>query len=917
MSALLKTRSASRSGRSTIRKRILAIAFVPSVVFLLAGSAISGYLIYDAVQVRSFATNVHDAAEPAGRFFAAVRAERRLTLQEIAGSRSLGAQLQKSRAATDTTAQRQAQALNDVTGSAPESVVESIEATFRQVQRLPGFRQRVDNGAVTLQEAYEYYNGIIDEYVHGLNSVARETPSAETAYMRLMAMPLFTASDSMSRGDALAASGLSGGGLTEEEFRSYISEVGAYHSALEQAVPEMIPQVRGQYDQLVSSEAWDTLLTVENAFLRGNQNNLPVPEAQWREAASEVSGTLWALYVQQSTDATNLAVDEADETLATSIAAGVAVLLISAAAFFFSWRLSNQLIYRLTTLRAETLDIAEDQMPRLVERVRGGDQVDLSSEMSYLEYGQDEIGQVADAFNKAQQTAVAAAVDEAKTREGTQRVFLNIAHRSQVIVHRQLQALDAAERKQEDPDQLDMLFRLDHLSTRARRNAENLIIMGGEQPGRQFRNPVAITDLVRGAVAETEDYKRVTMGKLPATAVAGPVVGDLVHLLAELIDNATSFSPPQSRVEVRGELVGRGAVVEVEDQGIGLEQEELDRLNETLRNPPDFSFMALSEEPRLGLFVVARLAAKHGLTVTLRESAYGGTRAIVLVRTDLLSDVAEKGKSVSEAESKSEGDVPERGAIPALSRRPRPLPKSPGQVNGSHDGPAVPTAEAADDDRTDERSGGTGDGPGTGTGRGTGRSSSTTETATLTGTTTNSDGGTGNSAADTAALPGIPSGVNGTGTNGHVDSGYVGGARPGSTGAAPGADGPAGNGAEQDDGNGRETDGTPGDLASRLSGEPAGDSEVTMTMPAATGWHQSEAPRDEAAEQGQDRPGLPRRGGAAQDPQAPQGADPRSHRGAPSENQAPPQRETQVQRDAHPQQPAPPAGQPQAHAQPQ
>ncbi|WP_084789303.1 sensor histidine kinase, partial [Saccharomonospora iraqiensis] len=697
MSALLKTRSASRSGRSTIRNRILAIAFVPSIVFLLSGSAISGYLIYDAVQVRSFATSVHDAAEPAGRFFAAVRAERRLTLQEIAGSRSLGAQLQESRAATDTTAQRQAQALNDVTGSAPESVVESVEATFRQVQRLPGFRQRVDNGAVTLQEAYEYYNGIIDEYVHGLNSVARETPSAETAYMRLMAMPLFTASDSMSRGDALAASGLSGGGLTEEEFRSYISEVGAYHSALEQAVPEMIPEVRGQYDQLVSSEAWDTLLTVENAFLRGNQNNLPVPEDQWREAASEVSATLWGLYVQQSTDATNLAVDEADETLATSIAAAAAVLLVSAAAFFFSWRLSNRLIHRLTALRAETLDIAEDQMPRLVERVRGGDQVDLSNEMSYLEYGEDEIGQVADAFNKAQQTAVAAAVDEAKTREGTQRVFLNIAHRSQVIVHRQLQALDAAERKQEDPDQLDMLFRLDHLSTRARRNAENLIIMGGEQPGRQFRNPVAITDLVRGAVAETEDYKRVTMGKLPATAVAGPVVGDLVHLLAELIDNATSFSPPQSRVEVRGELVGRGAVVEVEDQGIGLEQEELDRLNETLRNPPDFSFMALSEEPRLGLFVVARLAAKHGLTVTLRESAYGGTRAIVLVRADLLSDVAEKGKSVSEADSKSEGDAPERGAIPALSRRPRSLPKSTGQVNGSHDGPGVPTADAADD----------------------------------------------------------------------------------------------------------------------------------------------------------------------------------------------------------------------------
>jgi hypothetical protein len=230
-------------------------------------------------------------------------------------------------------------------------------------------------------------------------------------------------------------------------------------------------------------------------------------------------------------------------------------------------------------------------------------------------------------------------VDEAKTREGTSKVFLNIAHRSQVLVHRQLKALDEAERKQEDPDQLDLLFKLDHLSTRARRNAENLIILGGERPGRQWRNPVALADLIRGATGETEDYTRVKVGKMPELAVNGPAVGDLIHLLAELLDNATSFSPPTSRVEIWAEVVGRGVVIEVEDQGVGIEQEQADELNATLKNPPDFSVMALSVEPRLGLFVVAQLAARHGITVTLRESAYGGTRAIVLVRSELLSPV--------------------------------------------------------------------------------------------------------------------------------------------------------------------------------------------------------------------------------------------------------------------------------------
>jgi hypothetical protein len=274
-----------------------------------------------------------------------------------------------------------------------------------------------------------------------------------------------------------------------------------------------------------------------------------------------------------------------------------------------------------------------------VEKVRSGADVDVDDSLKLLDHGRDEIGEVAEAFNKAQQTAVSAAVQEAKTREGTNKVFLNIAHRSQVIVHRQLKVLDEAEREQEDPTQLEMLFQLDHLSTRARRNAENLIILGGGQPGRRWRNPVSLNELARGAAAETEHFSRVDIAKLPQRAVNGQVVGDLVHLLAELIDNATSFSPPESRVEVRGNIVGRGVVLEIEDQGLGIETARVEELNSMLANPPDFGIMALSAEPRLGLFVVARLAARHGISVSLRESAYGGTRAIVLVRAELLGDV--------------------------------------------------------------------------------------------------------------------------------------------------------------------------------------------------------------------------------------------------------------------------------------
>jgi signal transduction histidine kinase len=156
-----------------------------------------------------------------------------------------------------------------------------------------------------------------------------------------------------------------------------------------------------------------------------------------------------------------------------------------------------------------------------------------------------------------------AAVTEAKTREGVWAVFLNIAHRSQTVVHRQLEILDKAEHQQEDPDQLQMLFELDQLATRARRNAENLIILGGEQPGRRWRSPVPLMDFVRSAFAEAEDYTRVDLSRLPGVTIVGNVVADLIHLLAELVDNATAFSPPESPVTVMGNIVGNGAVVEI------------------------------------------------------------------------------------------------------------------------------------------------------------------------------------------------------------------------------------------------------------------------------------------------------------------------------------------------------------------
>ncbi|HKS48051.1 MAG TPA: nitrate- and nitrite sensing domain-containing protein, partial [Amycolatopsis sp.] len=628
----------TRRGRS-IRTRVLAIAFVPSVALLVSGLALVSYLVSQAVEARSFISKVHDAATPGVKFFATVRTERQLTLTDLASRGGVHSQLVQARAATDATAAQMTSVLAALADQAPDRVKASIARTAANMARLPEFRAQVDSGKTSLLDAYGFYNRIIDEFTEGLNGVAERSPDAETAYLRVTAMPLFAAADAMARGDALAAAGLAGGGLGNDEFRTFVSVVGSYHAGFDSQVPEMIPSVKQKYDALRAGPAWATLTTVENSVLGGNRTTLPVPQQQWRDSANQVAGALTNLYIEQSSNATQVEIDTGNRMLLTSILAGVAALLLSVVVSIIAWRLSSRLVQRLTRLRRETLEMADTRLPELVDRVRHGEEVDLAAEMSPLDHGTDEIGQVADAFNKAQRTAVAAAVDEAKTREGTKKVFLDIAHRSQILVHRQLQVLDEAERKQEDPDQLDLLFRLDHLSTRARRNAENLVILGGERPGRQWRNPVSLADVISGALAEVEDYARVTVGRMPEIAVGGPAVADLIHLLAELLDNAASFSPPEARVDIMGGVVGKGVAIEIEDQGLGIEPERMDEVNAMLRNPPDFSVMALSAEPRLGLFVVARLASRQNIGVTLRNSAYGGTRAIVLVRSELLTSL--------------------------------------------------------------------------------------------------------------------------------------------------------------------------------------------------------------------------------------------------------------------------------------
>jgi signal transduction histidine kinase len=314
----------------------------------------------------------------------------------------------------------------------------------------------------------------------------------------------------------------------------------------------------------------------------------------------------------------------------------IAILIAAVAMAWFARRLSSD----AATLEASARRFADQQLPQLVERLRRGDAVEPDRELS-LSAGMKvtELSKAAAALASVQRTALAAAATENSLRNGISQVFVSLARRSQSLLQRQLRLLDDLERKAADPRALADLFPLDHLTTRMRRHAEGLIILSGAVPGRAWSNPVPVVDVIRGAIAEVEDYKRIAVVTTSEDMVAGSAVADMIHLMAELIENAAMFSPSGTRVEVRAERVGNGFAFEVEDRGLGIKPDELDAINLRLGSPADFD---LANADQLGLFVVGKLAARHAVRVFLRPSPYGGTTAIVLIPISMIAPAGER-----------------------------------------------------------------------------------------------------------------------------------------------------------------------------------------------------------------------------------------------------------------------------------
>ncbi|WP_406299539.1 nitrate- and nitrite sensing domain-containing protein [Embleya sp. NBC_00888] len=641
----------SRSRRTpSIRTLLVMLTVVPSVA-MVALWGIATYRLADHASGLDHQVSVAErAGTPAYNTMVGLQLERRLTAAWMAKpSPATTEALRAQRAKTDEAVRTFVAFANSDSAETPGNVMYRAGRVAPELAELPDVRRQVDaTGATGRDRWLGYYTKQVANQISIVQALA-ETSDVGVTFEGQFLVIQFRAGEAMAQEDMTVSFAQPGGRLTQPDFAGFVQNVGVRRHTLEDEIEPFLPdRLRPLYMALTESPAWRELAAMENAIIaavdaprdqRGTASGIALPAelTKWRETFDQLALPNSAFDFAR-VDLVFEAGDEATEDTWNQVyllsAIGLGFVLIGA---LLCWRVTRAVRRRLSRLRDATVELGSHRLPVVIERLQRGERVDLAVEAPDVPASGDEIGQVASAFNAAQRAALDGAVQLARQREGFAKVFVNTALRTQSLVNRQIGELDAMERRHQDPELLRELFTIDHLATRLRRYEENLVVLTGNRPGRRWSRPVRIVDVVRGAVGEVEDYHRVEVYSDRDLQLSGPAVGGVIHLLAELVENAAMFSPPDTPVHVRAVSVAKGLAIEIEDRGLGMSADEYAAANRQLAVPVSFDVIALAEDVRMGLFVVAQLADRLGVDVTLRPSPYGGTLAIVFLPEELIS----------------------------------------------------------------------------------------------------------------------------------------------------------------------------------------------------------------------------------------------------------------------------------------
>ncbi|MEU2393795.1 nitrate- and nitrite sensing domain-containing protein [Streptomyces sp. NPDC007369] len=649
-----------RPRRRTVRLRTLLIllAVAPTVAMGTQTVLNADRLLEQSAHLRADVAASEQIGVPLYTLLVDLQAERTATAARWAGTSGSEEELRLRRLATD-------RAAADVRRVAAESTA-SLGDVTKRLADLPGYRERSDARTGTPDRLLGYYTGAINEIIRVYQQEFSHAEDAELTQASRPVVSMLSASEMVAREDAALALAGPSRELSATGFDQFTSSVGAQRYLYETWVEPYLPERDRQfYERIVNSPDWQTKVRIENAIIHENKDTdtgikLPAEVGGWSAAHSNVSVQMATLNIDRAKGVLTLGAAKAD-ALQTEVAwlvggSGAGLLLVVTVVVLTT----RSVLRRLDGLHRRTVAVAERILPDVVARLDSGKPVD-ESVLPAVRGQQDEVGRINDAFARVVAVSVDGHRQLAAERHGFGAFASGIASRTGNLVSRQLALTeDIQDAFGHDEALLAQLMRSDQLTVGMRRQTENLLILSGGEIPDPHTEPMRIADLLREAAAEVEDFRRVERQALDEASVEPQFISQISHLLAELLDNATRFSPPRSKVVIRAELVADGLSVEIEDRGPRVAGSRYEEMNRRLHTAPPYAVLAENAN-RLGLFVVGHLADQLGATVTLRRSVYGGTSAVVVL----------PGKLLVAAAAPAPGSAAAREPGPAAAERAR------------------------------------------------------------------------------------------------------------------------------------------------------------------------------------------------------------------------------------------------------
>lgn len=631
-----------------LRTKLLAVLLIPAMAAIALG-ALRVSDDYDRTQALARTSQQVELSTDAAQVIQALQRERDLTVSYIAAGRSGNrSELDKQRRAVDKAVKGFRDAISAAQEDGSGQVVERFAGAAANLDRINALRTAVDTSEYPAEAALRVYTDSVQSLLSlGQQGITR-TGDPELVRLYLATNAIARAKEQESIKRARLASALSVDSFGVGGQRALLAADAELDSALSDFRKWATPAQQQLYNDTVTGLTVDRAHTAEETAIVRSQTegNLEgLSKSEWLTASTETVN----LTQQVAENLRGQLQDRASslETAARTEMYVAAVLVLGALALAFAIALfiARSLLLPLRTLRRSALDVADNRLPDAVDSILDDETPDVTGR-NHIEpipvHTTEEIGRVARSFDAVHSQALRLASEQALLRNNVNDLFVNLARRSQTLVQRQLSMIEKLEQDEQDPDQLSQLFELDHLATRMRRNNENLLILGGTELTRKMMKPVPLPEVIGAAVSEVEQYARVSIADPPELAVQGRVVNDIVHLIAELLENATVFSNPDTEVTVQTAYRRQELVMEIRDRGVGIDSEEIAEINDRLVRPPDVD-VAVSR--RMGLYVVGQLGRRHNIVVELQNNTdlQGGVTATVRLPGELIAQLTPNG----------------------------------------------------------------------------------------------------------------------------------------------------------------------------------------------------------------------------------------------------------------------------------